>query len=310
MWTHELFEEDLEKKNYMELADWLTSCRNVVLPKYYDTHEQYLYAVDAFCREWEEFYRQNEEFFKSKRERFKKAAIFTLYKKNISCEVDYGTREKIPSDTFQKLSAVSFKEHLIEEIDQDYSAVYELVKEVFDREEGYKLRLHDVILDQVLRFTSIRVRAFADGEWVKAATYKEFMEKCEQQKYTMKLVTRHKKNSYYKIFDEYDIPKSVYADFISLSACEQEFGKKFFINLGFSLGLNLSLMEKLLNFNGYSIKNKSRQFDVICEKAFRIGFGREYTIALIEKYNTELAKRFDVYKPMPTIAKSKRQPKI
>ena len=197
---------------------------------------------------------------------------------------------------------------MIEEIDQDYSPVYDLVKEVFASEDGYKARLHEVVLEQVFSYSSIRVRAFDDkGAWIKTATYKEFIKECEKQKYTLILETKHKKNSYYRIFDEFDIPKSVYADFISLNACEQEFGKKFFINLGFAMSLNLSLVEKLLNFNGYTIKDKSRQFDVICEKAFRIGFGREYTIALIEKYNTELEKRFDVFKPMPSIVKKKRE---
>ena len=45
---------------------------------------------------------------------------------------------------------------------------------------------------------------------------------------------------------------------------------------------------------------------MICEKTFRIGFGREYTIALIEKYNAELEKRFDVFKPMPNITKGRK----
>ena len=42
MWSCELFEENLENKSYMELADWLTSCRQVVLRENYDTHEQYI----------------------------------------------------------------------------------------------------------------------------------------------------------------------------------------------------------------------------------------------------------------------------
>lgn len=311
MWSCKLFEENLENKNYMELADWLTSCRNMVLRENYNSHADYLYAVDAFCGEWEEFYRQNEDFFKKKAERFKKAVLFASYKKNITCTADYGTKEVIPSDTFQNLSQSFFGERLIDEIDQDFSKAYELVKAVFAYEDGYKSRLHEVILEQVFRYCSIKIRAFDDnGAWIKTATYKEFIEKCEKQKYNLILETKYRKNSYYKIFDEFDIPKSVYADFISLNACEQEFGKKFFINMGFALSLNLSLVEKLLNFNGYTIKDKSRQFDVVCEKAFRIGFGREYTIALIEKYNAELEKQYDVFKAMPTITKTKKQQKI
>ena len=169
----------------MELADWLTSCRQVVLRENFDSHADYLCAVEAFCSEWEEFYRQNEDFFKNKHERFKKAVLFASYKKNITCVADYGTTEIIPSESVQNLSQSFFGERLIEEIDQDYSPVYDLVKEVFASEDGYKARLHEVVLEQVFSYSSIRVRAFDDkGAWVKTATYKEFIKECEKQKYT------------------------------------------------------------------------------------------------------------------------------
>lgn len=38
--------------------------------------------------------------------------------------------------------------------------------------------------------------------------------------------------------------------------------EKFFIHLGFAFILNLSLVEKLWNFNGRAIDDKSRQFVV------------------------------------------------
>ncbi len=294
----------------MELADWLTDCRNVVIRENYDTEQEYISDVDRFCEQWEYFYKQNEETFKKYRERFKKALVFALYKQNISYEVDYGTKQLNAYQSFQNASQSIFSERLLEEIDQDYSVVYDLVKEIFEAEEGYKDRLHYVIVSQCLKHTKIKIRAFEDGEWVKTATYDEFKKKCEKQKYYIEFKTQSGKNSYYKVFEQYDISKSVYADFRDEKTCQQEFGKKFFINMGFMLGLNLSLVEKLLNFNGYTILNKSREFDVLCEKAFRIGFGREYTIALINKYNSELAKKGGAYKLMPTITKTQKRTKI
>ena len=61
-----------------------------------------------------------------------------------------------------------------------------------------------------------------------------------------------------------------------------------FVNMAFILGLNYDGAEKLLNLNGYTFESVGRQFDVICRKAFKIGFSRDMTIALIEKRNREL----------------------
>ncbi len=61
---HELFNIDISKKNYMELADWLTDCRNVVIRENYDTEEEYISDVARFFEQWEYFYEQNEEMFK------------------------------------------------------------------------------------------------------------------------------------------------------------------------------------------------------------------------------------------------------
>ena len=124
MFSCELFEENLNNKTYMELSDWLTSCRQVVLRENFDSHADYLCAVDAFCSEWEEFYRQNEDFFKKKAERFKKAVLFASYKKNITCTADYGTKEVIPSESIQNLSQSFFGERLIDEIDPKTIRLY------------------------------------------------------------------------------------------------------------------------------------------------------------------------------------------
>ena len=68
------------------------------------------------------------------------------------------------------------------------------------------------------------------------------------------------------------------------------FDKKLFVNIAFLLGLNYSCAEKLLNYNGYTFEDSSRQFDIICSKAFKIGFSRQMTIDLIQKRNNELLK--------------------
>lgn len=305
-WSCGLFEQDITQMNYMELADWITVCRSVVLKENFDTYERYISEVDLFCREWEAFYEQNESFFTTHHDRFKKALAFSSYAKRLTYEFNYGDKTIVKFENFKNSPDVNLKSRDIEEIDQDFMSNYDTIKAIFQIEDGYKGRLHEAILDQLFRGTTIKIRAFKNGEWFKAASYEEFIKECEKQKYYFDVVPKHKKNSYKKVLAEYEVPTSVYSDFISENKCEQEFGKKFFINLGFAMSLNLTLVEKLLNYNGYSIKNKSRQFDVICEKAFRIGFGREYTIALIDKCNQEIADKYDVYKPVPTIKKETR----
>ena len=305
-WNCTLFEQDVTEMNYMELADWITACRSVVLECNFDNHESYVAAVDMFTKEWEEFYRQNASFFTNKHKRVKKALAFIGYTQRLSYEFDYGEKSSATYTDFKNIHQNDLSEGGIKEIEQDFMESYEVIKNIFSAEDGYKSRLHDAVLDQAFRCSNIKVRAFKNGAGVKAASYKEFIEKCEKEKYYFEFIAKHKKNSYKDVFKEFDVSTSVYSDFISENKCEQEFGKKFFINLGFALSLNLTLVEQLLNYNGYSIKNKSREFDKICEKAFRIGFGREYTIALIDKCNQEIADKYAVYKPVPTIRKEKK----
>lgn len=50
----------------------------------------------------------------------------------------------------------------------------------------------------------------------------------------------------------------------------------------------------------------TRQFDIIYEKSFRIGFGRNYTIVLIDKYNEELKAKFPVCELIPNITKNRK----
>ena len=88
--------------------------------------------------------------------------------------------------------------------------------------------------------------------------------------------------------EQYDITKSVYSYFLSYDKCEKDFTKKMFINLGFLLGLSLEHLEKLLEYNGYSISaNSQRKFDQIIRRAFKCGFSREMTIGLIDIENAK-----------------------
>ena len=61
-----------------------------------------------------------------------------------------------------------------------------------------------------------------------------------------------------------------------------------------------------MNYNGYTLESNVRQVDVVCKKAFQIGFSREMAIALIEKKNYELAKTKKSFKMIPNLIMNKR----
>lgn len=55
-WHCELFEKDISKYTYIELAEWIIQCRQVVSKSAFNEIGDYLNSVYAFCHEWEEHY--------------------------------------------------------------------------------------------------------------------------------------------------------------------------------------------------------------------------------------------------------------
>lgn len=310
MWISKLFEQDIRAMNYMQLADWLTACRNTVRRENFDTYLNYISAVDMFCHEWEEYHILNNNENIVHHSKFKKALLYAQYKDRLNVQLDYGTgKEKIPVDTYHALKQSIVGGPLLSEIEQDFSTTYEYVQAIVEDEANFKNKLHEELSKKLFNERIFYVRVFRDGgKQIKAATYQEAIALCEQEsKYKPILKRREKKVGFYAAFKDFDISPTVYTEYMAANTCEQEFNKKFFVNLAFLLGLNATDAEKLLNYNGYSMLNKLRQFDIICEKALRIGFGREYAIALIDKYNYEKSRQFKVFKPIANLTKNRNK---
>jgi len=68
--------------------------------------------------------------------------------------------------------------------------------------------------------------------------------------------------------------------------------KNLFINLSFYLGLDLHCAESLLNVNGYTIKNSLLKKDKILARCFKIGFGQEYTEAILDKQGYKIKRKY------------------
>ena len=48
----------------------------------------------------------------------------------------------------------------------------------------------------------------------------------------------------------------------------------------------------LLSYNGYSLDKSTKKFDEIIDRAFKIGFGRDLAIDLIDFYNFEMLEKY------------------
>jgi hypothetical protein len=133
------------------------------------------------------------------------------------------------------------------------------------------------------------------------------LEQCENlRNYEIKEEEKKSSSSYLNALEDYDIAKTNYTDYMSVVSAEKAFDKKFFVNLAFALSLPYNYAENLLYYNGFSFIDSVKMFDIICEKAFRIGFGREYVIALIDKYNSDMKKKYPNFAEVQNITKTKK----
>lgn len=308
-----MFEADFKSMNYMQIADWLIACRNTKRQENYDSYKDYVSELACFCDEWEEFYRQHNEQYGNnsvfKSVKFKKALLYIEYKDRYHFHIDFKEfKEAIPVDTYENILQSQFEKTILDEINHAFDSIFEAVQDIIKSEDGFKVRLHEVISTRCFNHVHFTIRVFNDdGKQLRASSYKEAIKLCEEVKnYTIQTKEKQKKVGFYQVFNEYDISTTVYTEYLNPSTCEQEFNKKTFVNLAFLLCYNATDAEKFLKFNGYSIKNQTRQFDIICEKALRIGFGREIAIALIDKYNMELQERFSGCKVIANLTKNRK----
>ena len=330
-WITREFEEDVVSYNFMQLAHWIERCRAVVSKQQYiqkeRSNEEYLSDVWGFSQEWEEHYRKNESVYKSVK--YKKALAYLQFKDRVSFVIDYGIGAvSFPVSAYENSISIIFKVKRIEdEFKKAWNDYYSRIENIFIADDSkraselgidrrtkqpirqtYKEKIAEIVADQAFCNVEIHIRALKDRKLLNESSYDAFIKTCEQDdKYEIKAETRCKKRSYNAALDALGVTSTTYHQWQSEYECEKDIDKKFFINLCFALALPLSMSEKLLELNGFSIRNSQRQFDIICEKALRIGFSQEMTIALIDKLNEERAKGFMGKKfiPVPNLTKNR-----
>lgn len=311
MWRYELFEKDISILSYRELAEWIISCRQFILKSNFGSVEEYQNSVYAFCHEWQEHYNQNEKIYKSKN--FEKAILYIGRKDKLRFKVDFGKgKEDITESILTNTMSVAFiekaKKIADDKFDEDIKKVDEDLKQCFKNKAEFKNNINSQITGFNFNKINSRLRVFKDNKLVRASSYKELLEQCENlHNYEIKAEDRTSSSSYLNALEKFDIPKTNYTDYMSIVKAEKAFDKKFFINLAFALSLSYNYAENLLYFNGFSVLDSVKMFDIICEKAFRIGFGREYVIALIDKYNSDMKKKYPKFAEVQNITKTKKK---
>lgn len=292
-----LFLEDVSKMNSDEIAVWLKKCRKEVKREKYNEYEDYIKDVASLCMDWENHYEKYKSTYDSKK--FKKAilSLGVLERKyNINCD---GKLEEIEKPVF--FDILSSKKEIPEfnkiKKDFDFLEYCDMYSEDHSTDE-HKLSFYNAddykpmfifALQQLLsNCCSYEIRVLRDKKLLKGLSYKQLMEELEKDKnLTIRTYSKKICNSYFKELEKYGVRSSAFSEFINPLQEQKHFEKQLFINICFACSMPLSVASVFLQYNGYSVENSTREFDKICEKSFRLGFPREYAMALIERYNNE-----------------------
>lgn len=305
------FEVELKELNYLDIADWLTYLRTLVKREAFDTNDQYYEELELLVQDWKMHYASHQADYKTVK--FRKALLVCQIKENINFEIDYGLgKEPFSIDTYQSvLQGSIFKDRL--KVEDDFQVVVDTmlsdIEAIFKAENvsNYKNLLHEVVSSQRFNWFTTTYRILSDGIVVSAKSYKELLDKIDGCKFETKRVKRVKKKSYKEALLEFDISNSSYNEFTNSFRCEKHFDKKLFVNLSFVLALPYEWAERLLQYNGYTLKSNGRIFDEVMSITFKLGLSREMAISLIDKKNQDLDRLSKGnFIPVPNIAKNRK----
>lgn len=333
-YTYSVFYENLETMNSKDIANWLKKCRNAVEKT--DNKEEYLRKVKKFTDEWHIHYEENKNTFYDK-PKFKTALLSLAVPSAEVMAVINGVNQSVDVFSFQTANThypfiAKIDEILEEEERQDTKEYIRKVFECFNakNKSRYLYLLDDLIKDNLHKKTAVQIKKLKGKSIKEYKSYDELMKDIENVKnytteiekidshrdtkeYILKgytdLVCRYIKIGYQKRFKEFNISKTIYEQLFKENTREKEFDKKMFVNIGFLLSLPSSLFNKFLSYNGLSVDNSTRKFDEIIDRAFKLGFGRDLTLDLIEYYNNKLDKDFKKmgYIPVPSLTSNKKE---
>ncbi len=294
----QLFLDDISQMKSAEISKWLEDCRNAIDVKNYEKYDEYLSDVALFCEEWEKHYEKYEKTYKSKK--YEKAILsMGVLKPKFKLECSDGIVD-IEENVFYDILSSRHTKPEFEKTNMamdDFTVYCEIYSEIhstpqhklsFNNPEDYKPMFIYAVQKLLSSTRSYKIRVINNKKAIKGLTYKQLLEALENDSnLKVTVVKKVHSNSYLNELEKYGVRSTTYSEFINPFQEQKHFKKLMFINLCFACALPLSLSSKFLSYNGFSIENSTREFDKICEKSLRLGFPREYAIALIDIYNKE-----------------------
>ena len=301
-----VFDVDLKSMSSIEIRRWLKDCRNLIKSTDYEHRADYLQAVKNFTDDWYQHYLDNQKIYGDYK--FKRALLSLALPELVIKTIIDGKKVIVPPMKFETIQnhnpfAKTLEQEEDEHIKDNIKNYYEEISKCFKANnlENYKSDLDRIIRECLIDSVSFQLKVYQGKKVIKFNSFDELIKEIEnlgnyrtETKSTPKLLTPTKciKTGYQNLLLQNGISKTVYNDFQSEDFCEQDFGKKMFVNIGFMLELPFDMLNTLLSFNGYSIDKSGKVFDKIVDRAFKIGFGRKLTIDLIDYYNGKLLEKY------------------
>ncbi len=309
----ELFNEDLEKKDVFEIADWLKKVRMTIKKEDFEgsnsQEKDYQEALLKHFEEWREHQERESKFYDS--EIFSKANILLALEK--TCFKDLllileGKKKewKVTYDEALNLGLLNLSQV------QKYKSLtvdkyMEALESLDNNEEITSIRhlREEVckIVDLHKTHTIIQVY-FEDIDVLKnIKNYTDLKKYKVKHNYEIEIGEGGTETTVQLLglLDESEIAKQTYYNYKNTEK-ETEIGKKFFINLGLFLALSKLQLEPLMNREGYTLEYSQKISDQIVWQCIMLGTGRDFMAELLNlRFTLSIDKR-DFQNRMPSLA--------
>ena len=307
-YSFDFYDMDIKRMSYLDIRKWLIERRNKIDRSKYGERE-YLEKIKAYTDEWYRHYENNKGFYNS--HKFRKAllsmALKPLMVKTIINRktVHLGEMMSFMKENQHNPFAETLEQTADLELKEAIRIYWDKINEcfAFKNKSRFKTLLDELIKERLICTVEYQVKVYKGKSHTTFANYEEFKAEIENldnyksQLFDINLSNKNETDyiGYQDLLKEYCITRGAYSGIIDeRQFCEKEFKKKNFINLGFMLSLPFNLLNTLLAYYGLSLSGSIRKFDEIVERAFKIGFGRDLAIDLIDYYNFELLDEYGV----------------
>ena len=298
-----LFKEELENYDLLQLENWIRRYRTVIKKDDFNSNtaeDDYKKAVLDFVEEWKEHSKDEKNKDIYKKGDFQKAILangipldkIVLILKSDTKERKVDITERL-YDLFLEDKDLGIFNNLMSDYEEkrinkinDYFDLISALPSIDD----YKIKIVELIRNktkyEILTYTTViddetifeidnvddLIEALLSAETIEEPIIFEAIEKEE--------------NQFLDSLRGFEITRQVFYDFkddaYSKEVSNKYFQKKFFINVGLYLSLNLDLYEMLLNLFGYTIKNSRIERDKLIADFVYIGLDKEYIDISIE----------------------------